>query len=98
MGLFLLVTIKLLIGFLAMVIIINISGKGNLAPSSTSDQIINYVFGGRQAGITAMNCIPLNRNSPVSVSRHGLAGFDGSKKPPSALRSNCRIEQPIRLS
>ena len=46
MGLFLLVTIKLLIGFFAMVIIINISGKGNLAPSSTSDQIINYVFGG----------------------------------------------------
>ena len=46
MNLFLLVTIKLLIGFFAMVIIINISGKGNLSPSSASDQIINYVFGG----------------------------------------------------
>ena len=46
MGLFLLVTIKLLIGFFAMVIIINISGKGNLSPSSASDLIINYVFGG----------------------------------------------------
>ena len=50
MGLFLLVTIKLLIGFFAMVIIINISGKGNLAPSSASDQIINYVFGGVMGG------------------------------------------------
>ena len=46
MNLFLLVAIKLLIGFFAMVIIINISGKGNLSPSSASDQIINYVFGG----------------------------------------------------
>jgi len=50
MGVFLLVTIKLLIGFFAMVVIINISGKGNLAPSSTSDQIINYVFGGVMGG------------------------------------------------
>ena len=50
MGLFLLVTIKLHIGFFAMVIIINISGKGNLAPSSASDQIINYVFGGVMGG------------------------------------------------
>ena len=50
MGLFLLVTIKLLIGFFAMVVIINISGKGNLAPSSASDQIINYVFGGVMGG------------------------------------------------
>ena len=50
MGVFLLVTIKLLIGFFAMVVIINISGKGNLAPSSASDQIINYVFGGAMGG------------------------------------------------
>ena len=50
MNLFLLVAIKLFIGFFAMVIIINISGKGNLAPSSASDQIINYVFGGVMGG------------------------------------------------
>ena len=46
MNLFLLVATKMLIGFFAMVTIINISGKGNLAPSSASDQIINYVLGG----------------------------------------------------
>ena len=50
MGLFLLVVIKLFIGFFAMVVIINIPGKGNLAPSSASDQIINYVFGGVMGG------------------------------------------------
>ncbi len=51
MNSFLLVTIKLLIGFFAMVIIINISGKGNLAPSSASDQIVNYVLGGIIGGV-----------------------------------------------
>lgn len=48
---FLLVAIKLLIGFFAMVIIINISGKGNLAPTSASDQIVNYVLGGIICGV-----------------------------------------------
>ena len=45
MNAFLLVAIKLLIGFFSMAIIINLSGKGNLAPSSASDQIVNYVLG-----------------------------------------------------
>lgn len=48
---FLLVAIKLLIGFFAMVIIINISGNGNLAPTSASDQIVNYVLGGIIGGV-----------------------------------------------
>ena len=48
---FLLVAIKLLIGFFALVIIINISGKGNLAPTSASDQIVNYVLGGIIGGV-----------------------------------------------
>ena len=48
---FLLVAVKLLIGFLVMVVIINISGKGNLAPSSASDQIVNYVLGGIIGGV-----------------------------------------------
>ena len=48
---FLLVAIKLLIGFLALITIINISGKGNLAPNSASDQVQNYVLGGIIGGI-----------------------------------------------
>ena len=51
MNQFLLVAVKLLIGFFALVIIINISGKGNLAPSSASDQIVNYVLGGIIGGV-----------------------------------------------
>lgn len=43
---FVLVTLKLLIGFFALTIIINLSGKGNLAPSSASEQVQNYVLGG----------------------------------------------------
>ena len=48
---FLLVAVKLLIGFLVMVVIINITGKGNLAPSAASDQIVNYVLGGIIGGV-----------------------------------------------
>jgi len=48
---FLLITIKLLIGFFALVLVINITGKGNLAPSSASDQIVNYVLGGIIGGV-----------------------------------------------
>lgn len=48
---FILVAIKLLIGFFALILIINISGKGNLAPSSASDQVQNYVLGGIIGGV-----------------------------------------------
>ena len=34
-----------------MVTTINLSGKGNLAPSSASDQIVNYVLGGIIGGV-----------------------------------------------
>ena len=56
---FILVTIKLLVGFFALVIIINVSGKGNLAPSSASDQITNYVLGGIIGGIIYNNSISI---------------------------------------
>jgi putative membrane protein len=59
MDLFLLLTIKLIIGFLAMTLIINITGKGNLAPSSASDQIINYVLGGIIGGVIYNNNITI---------------------------------------
>lgn len=48
---FLLVTIKLLIGFLALIMVINVTGKGNLAPSSANDQVQNYVLGGIIGGV-----------------------------------------------
>ena len=56
---FLLVAIKLLIGFLALITIINISGKGNLAPNSASDQVQNYVLGVIIGGVIYNNSIKI---------------------------------------
>ena len=40
------ILIKLAIGLLALIVQINIMGKGNLAPTSALDQVQNYVLGG----------------------------------------------------
>ena len=48
---FVLVFIKLMIGFLSAIAFINFTGKGNLAPNSASDQVQNYVLGGIVGGI-----------------------------------------------
>ena len=56
---FILVAIKLLIGFFALTIIINVSGKGNLSPSSASDQVQNYVLGGIIGGVIYNNNIQI---------------------------------------
>ena len=45
------IAIKLALGLLSLVIVINISGKGNLAPTSASDQVQNYVLGGIIGGV-----------------------------------------------
>lgn len=45
------VFIKLVVGFLFITILINLTGKSNLAPSSAMDQIQNYVLGGIVGGV-----------------------------------------------
>ncbi|EHG13113.1 DUF421 domain-containing protein [Streptococcus constellatus] len=45
------VAIKLALGLLSLVFVINVSGKGNLAPNSASDQVQNYVLGGIIGGV-----------------------------------------------
>ena len=42
---------KLLIGLLSIVVVINLTGKGNLAPASAMDQVQNYVLGGIIGGV-----------------------------------------------
>jgi len=49
------VFLKLLLGLLALALIINKSGKGNLAPSSAMDQVQNYVLGGMHTN-SLSNC------------------------------------------
>ena len=48
-----------MIGFFALTIIINVSRKGNLSPSSASDQVQNYVLGGIIGGIIYNNSIQI---------------------------------------
>ena len=45
------IAIKLVLGLLSLVFVINVSGKGNLAPTSASDQVQNYVLGGIIGGV-----------------------------------------------
>lgn len=45
------VVMKLLIGFVFMTLLINFTGKGNLAPTSAIDQVQNYVLGGIIGGV-----------------------------------------------
>ena len=45
------VAIKLTIGFIALVVFMNLNGRSQLAPTSTEDQIGNYVLGGIIGGV-----------------------------------------------
>lgn len=45
------IAIKLVLGLLSLVMVINFTGKGNLAPTSASDQVQNYVLGGIIGGV-----------------------------------------------
>ena len=56
---YLLVAVKLILGFLALVLVINLTGKGNLAPASASDQVQNYVLGGIIGGVIYNNSIQI---------------------------------------
>ena len=42
---YLTVAIKLALGLISLVFVINLTGKGNLAPSSATDQVQNFVLG-----------------------------------------------------
>ena len=51
MDFFITIAIKLAIGLVSLVFVINVTGKGNLAPSSAVDQIQNFVLGGIIGGV-----------------------------------------------
>ena len=46
-------------GLLSLVFVINVTGKGNLAPSSAVDQIQNFVLGGIIGGVIYNSSIPI---------------------------------------
>ncbi|GAY72380.1 DUF421 domain-containing protein [Lentilactobacillus kosonis] len=45
------IAIKLIVGFIFISVLINLTGKGNLAPTSAMDQLQNYVLGGIVGGV-----------------------------------------------
>ena len=51
MSFFIIIAIKLALGLISLVFVINVTGKGNLAPSSAVDQVQNFVLGGILGGI-----------------------------------------------
>lgn len=55
---FLAILIKLAIGLISLVFVINVTGKGNLAPSSAVDQIQNFVLGELLVGSSTIAPLP----------------------------------------
>ena len=53
------IAIKLALGLISLIIVINITGKGNLAPSSAIDAVQNYVLGGIIGGVIYNNNISI---------------------------------------
>jgi hypothetical protein len=51
MDFFITIAIKLALGLISLVFVINMTGKGNLAPSSATDQVQNFVLGGIIGGV-----------------------------------------------
>ena len=51
MDFFITIAIKLALGLVSLVFVINVTGKGNLAPSSATDQVQNFVLGGIIGGV-----------------------------------------------
>ena len=58
------ILIKLALGLFSLVFVINVTGKGNLAPNSATDQIQNYVLGGIIGGMIY--------NSSISILQYAV--------------------------
>lgn len=58
------ILIKLVLGLFSLVFVINVTGKGNLAPNSAIDQIQNYVLGGIIGGVIY--------NSSISILQYAV--------------------------
>lgn len=53
------VALKLIVGLIFITLLINFTGKGNLAPTSAMDQLQNYVLGGIIGGVIYSNSISM---------------------------------------
>ena len=59
--------IKLALGLVPLVFVINVTGKGNLAPNSATDQIQNYVLGGIIGGVIYNSSISILQYTVILI-------------------------------
>ena len=59
--------IKLALGLVSLVFVINMTGKGNLAPNSAIDQIQNYVLGGIIGGVIYSSSITILQYAEILI-------------------------------
>ena len=61
------ILIKLALGLVSLVFVINVTGKGNLAPNSAIDQIQNYVVGGIIGGVIYNSSITILQYAVILI-------------------------------
>ena len=61
------ILIKLALGLVSLVFVINVTGKGNLAPNSAIDQIQNYVLGGIIGGVIYNSSIAILQYAVILI-------------------------------
>ena len=61
------ILIKLALGLFSLVFVINVTGKGNLAPNSAIDQIQNYVLGGVIGGVIYNSAISILQYAVILI-------------------------------
>lgn len=67
MDFFITIAIKLALGLISLVFVINMTGKGNLAPSSATDQVQNFVLGGIIGGVIYNSSITILQYAVILI-------------------------------
>ena len=67
MDFFITIAIKLALGLVSLVFVINVTGKGNLAPSSAVDQVQNFVLGGIIGGVIYNSSITILQYAVILI-------------------------------
>ena len=88
---------KLALGLLCLVLQINLLGKGNLAPSSATDQVQNYVLGGIIGGVIYNDSISVLDFLLVLVAWTMLVLILKYMKATSAPVKSCIDGSPVRI-
>ena len=67
MSFFITIAIKLALGLVSLVFVINVTGKGNLAPNSATDQVQNFILGGIIGGVIYNSSITILQYAVILI-------------------------------